>query len=84
MRDLCEIVETGPDQAKDGVVRCRRMDLVRVIGERFGVDCSEPVVSDYLAELGFSHISGRPKHPVQDGRVIEAFKKTSPSRLPPT
>ena len=84
MEELCEIVETGPDRAHDGVVRWRRIDLVRVIEERFGVECSERVVSDYLAELGFSHISGRPKHPGQDGRVIELFKKTSPPRLPPT
>ena len=84
MRELSEVVETGPDQAVDGVVRWRRIDLVRIIAERFGVDCSERVISDYLAELGFAHISGRPKHPGQDGRVIEAFKKTSPPRLLPT
>ena len=84
MRELSEIVETGPDQAVDGVVRWRRIDLVRVIAERFGVECSERVITDYLAELGFSHISGRPKHPGQESRVIEAFKKTSPSRLLPT
>ena len=84
MQELGEIVETGPDLSGDGVVRWRRIDLVQVIEERFGVECSERVVSDYLAELGFSHISGRPKHPKQDERVIEAFKKTSPSRLPPT
>ena len=78
MKELSEIVETGPDQAYDGVVRWRRIDLVRVIEQRFDVECSERVVSDYLAELGFSHISGRPKHPGQDGRVIEAFNKTSP------
>jgi len=84
MQELSEIVETGPDPSRGGVVRWRRIDLVRVIEERFGVVCSERVISDYLEELGFSHISGRPKHPGQDGRVIEAFKKTSPSRLPPT
>ena len=83
MVELSEIVETGPDPQSDGVVRWRRIDLVRVIAERFGVTCSTRVISDYLGELGFSHISGRPRHPGQDGRVIETFKKTSPSRLPP-
>ena len=78
MRELGEIVETGPDPARDDVVRWRRIDLVGVIEERFGIVCSERVISDYLEELGFSHISGRPKHPGQDGRVIKAFKKTSP------
>ena len=38
---FAEIVETGPDRAKDGVVRWRRVDLKRVIDERFGVDYHE-------------------------------------------
>ena len=84
MAELSQIVETGPDRALHGVVRWRRIDLVRVIEERFGVECSERVISKYLEELGFSHMSGRAKHPGQDGRVIAAFKKTSPSHLQPT
>ena len=80
MEELAQIVETGPDQETDGVVRWRRIDLVRIIDERFGVACSESVISDYLAELGFTHISGRPRHPAQEPQVIEAFKKTLPTR----
>ncbi len=34
---LAEIVETEPEWAKDGVVRWRRIDLKRVVEERFGV-----------------------------------------------
>jgi len=83
MLELSQIVETGPDLARDGVVRWRRIDLVRVIQERFGVVCSERVISDFLAELDFSHISSRPQHPKQDERVIEMFKKTSPTRSQP-
>ena len=79
-QELGKIVETGPDPARDGVVRWRRIDLVEVIKERFGVTCSERVISDFLAELGFSRISVRPQHPRQDERVIEAFKKTSAPR----
>ena len=41
MQELAQIVETGPDREIDGVVRWRRIDLVRVIDERFGVECSE-------------------------------------------
>jgi transposase len=82
MRQLAEIVETGPDPATDGVIRWRRIDLVRLVEERFGVECSARVMSNYLAELGFSHISGRPQHPGQDPGVIEAFKKTSPKPSP--
>ena len=81
MLALAQIVEAGPDPHIDGVVRWRCVDLVRVIAERFGVECSQRSMSDYLAELGFSNISGRPQHPKQDVRVIEAFKKTSPIRL---
>jgi transposase len=81
MQELAEIVETGPDPKIDGVVRWRRIDLKRVIEERFGVTYSERAISDLLARLAFSHISGRPQHPGQDERVLEAFKKTSPARL---
>ena len=84
MGELSVIVETGPDPAVDGVVRWRRIDLKRVIEERFGVTYSERGISELLAALSFSHISGRPQHPKQDQRVIEAFKKTSPARSRPT
>ena len=78
--ELEQIVEAGPDPAIHGVVCWRRIDLVEVIKERFGVACSERVISNFLAELGFSRMSVRPQHPKQDERVIEAFKKTSPGR----
>ena len=84
MGELSVIVETGPDPAIDGVVRWRRIDLKRVIEERFGVTYSERAISDLLAALCFSHISGRPQHPKQDQHVIGAFKKTSPARSRPT
>ncbi len=80
MSELSAIVEGGPDPEVDGVVRWRRIDLKRVIEERFGVTYSVRAISDLLAALSFSHISGRPQHPKQDQRVIEAFKKTSPTR----
>ena len=84
MGELSVIVETGPDPKIDGVVRWRRVDLKRVIEERFGVIYSERAISDLLVALSFSHISARPQHPKQDQRVIEAFKKTSPARSLPT
>jgi len=80
MKELSHIVEAGPDQQSDGVIRWRHVDLVRVIDERFSVTCSKSVVGNYLSELGFSHISGRPQHPAQDPQIIDAFKKTSPTR----
>ena len=75
--EIAELVETGPDRAVHGVVRWRRIDLQRVILERFGVAYHERTVGKLLNGLGFSHISARPRHPGQDGRTIEAFKKTS-------
>jgi len=81
MTELAEIVETGPDPATDGVVRWRRIDLKRVIEERFGVVYSERAISDLLARLAFSHISGRPQHPGQDERVIDGFKENIPGTL---
>ena len=38
LAQFAQIVEAGPDREKDGVVRWRRLDLKRVIAERFGVD----------------------------------------------
>jgi transposase len=81
--ELARIVETGPDPAVDGVVRWRRVDLQRVIEERFGVEYHERTIGKLLTALGFSHISARPRHPKQDGTVIQAFKKTSRARLAP-
>jgi transposase len=74
---LAEIAETGPDRAKDGVVRWRRVDLKRVIEERFGVVYHERTIGKLLKQLGFSHISARPRHPGQKAGIIKAFKKTS-------
>lgn len=78
--ELTEIVETGPNPAVDGVVRWRRIDLKNVIRQRFGVDYHERYVGTLLKELGFSHMSARPRHPAQDRETIAAFKKTFPLR----
>ena len=78
LAELATIVEAGPDREKDGVVRWRRIDLKRVIAERFGVDFHVRHVGKLLKKLGFSHMSARPRHPAQDARIVAAFKKTSP------
>ena len=75
--ELAGVVEMGPDPVVDGVVRWRRVDLQKLIKERFGVDYHERYVGTLLKELGFSHISARPRHPGQDGEIVEAYKKTS-------
>jgi transposase len=76
--ELAVIIDEGPDREAEGVVRWRRIDLQRVIKERFGVDYHERYVGTLLKKLGFSHVSARPRHPGQDREIIEAFKKTSP------
>jgi transposase len=78
--ELAQLVETGPDRATHGVVRWRRIDLQRVIAERFGVVYHERTVGKMLRQLGFAHISARPRHPAQDDKTIAAFKKTSQRR----
>ncbi len=74
---LAEFVEIGPDRAVHGVVRWRRIDLQKIVLERFGVDYHERTIGKVLKQIGFSHISARPHHPAQDERVIESFKQTS-------
>jgi transposase len=54
-----------------------------VIAERYGIDYHERTIGKLLKALGFSHISARPRHPKQDGQVIEAYKKTSRARSRP-
>ena len=78
--DLAKIVERGPDRKVDGVVRWRRIDLKRVIADRFGVEYHARYVGKLLKKLGFSHMSARPRHPAQDEQIVEAFKKTSRAR----
>ena len=82
--ELAELVETDPDPAVHGVVRWRRIDLKQAIRERFGVVYHERSVSRLLHEMGFSHMSARPRHPAQDGEALQTFKKTlrAPSPQP--
>ena len=78
--ELAALVEAGPDRARDGVVRWRRIDLKRRIETMFGVTMHERTVGKQLAALGFRRLSVRPQHPKSDVVAQEAFKKTSPTR----
>ena len=75
-QELKRIVETPPDPIKDGIVRWRCVDLRHIIKESFDVDLDEVSIGRVLKELGFAHVSARPRHPKQDPQVIEDFKKT--------
>jgi transposase len=81
MAALSEIVETGPDPAVDQVVRWRRVDLRRVIRERWDVEFHERTVGKLLHRLGFARLSVRPKHPRSDPAAqAEWGKKLQPAR----
>jgi putative transposase len=72
-------VENGPIPAVHGVVRWRACDLIMLLHQEFGISVSDDTVYRALKELGFSHVSARPKAHKQDAAVMDAFKKTLPS-----
>jgi transposase len=76
-REVAELVRQGPDLAQHGVVRWRRIDLSRVIEQRYGIKLAERSVGALLRRLGFRRISVRPRCPAQDTASQEAHKKTS-------
>jgi transposase len=75
---LARIVEEGPIPAVHGVVRWRACDLIMRLHEEFGISVSDDTIYRALKELGFSHVSARPKAYKQDPEAMEAFKKTFP------
>ena len=75
---LARLVEEGPIPAIHGGVRWRACDLIMRLHEEFGISVSDDTVYRALRELGFSHVSARPKAYKQDPEAMEAFKKTFP------
>src|SRR3977135_963027 len=75
---LARIVEDGPIPAIHGVVRWRACDLIMQLHEEFGLSVSDDTIYRALKDLGFSHVSARPKAYKQDTEAMDAFKKTSP------
>ena len=73
---LVRLVEEGPIPAVDGVVRWRACDLIMRLYEEFGISVSDDTVYRALKDLGFSHVSARPKAYKQNVEAMEAFKKT--------
>ena len=73
---LVRIVAEGPIPAIHGVVRWRACDLIMRLHEEFGISVSDDTVYRALKDLGFSHLSARPKAYKQDAEVMDAFKKT--------
>ena len=75
---LARIVEEGQIPAIHGVVRWRACDLIIRLHEEFGLSASDDTVYRALRDLGFSHVSTRPKAYKQDVDAVEAFKNTLP------
>jgi transposase len=75
---LARIVEEGPIPAVDGVVRWRACDLIMRLHEEFELSVSDDTIYRALKDLGFSHVSVRPKAYKQDPEAVAAFKKTLP------
>ena len=75
---LARIVEEGPIPAIHGVVRWRACDLIMRLHEEFGISVSDDTVYRALKDLGYSHVSARPRAYKQDAEAVEVFKKTLP------
>lgn len=77
-QELRQVVEDGPRKHVADLGRWRRADLAAVAKARFDVDCHATTIGRVLRELGFSHISPRPRHPGKNEQAAEEVKKTSP------
>lgn len=75
---LARIVEEGPIPAIHGVVRWRACELIMRLHEEFGLSVSDDTIYRTLKDLGFSHVSARPKAYKQDAETMDTFKKTLP------
>ena len=75
---LARIVKEGPIPAVHGVVRWRACDLIMRLYEEFALSVSDDTIYRALKDLGFSHVSARPKAYKQDADAMAAFKKTLP------
>jgi transposase len=75
---LARIVEEGPTPAVHGVVRWRACDLIMRLYDEFALSVSDDTVYRALKDLGYSHVSARPRAYKQDPEAIAAFKKTLP------
>jgi len=73
---LKQLVETGPTRRRMGSYAALRRPEACSRTAFSVVDLSEVSLGRALKKLGFSHISARPRHPVQDPETIAAFKKT--------
>ena len=72
---LTHLIDEGPIPEIHGVVRWRACDLIKQLHAQFGLSVSDATVYRALKELGFSHMSARPRAYKQDPEAMVAFKK---------
>jgi putative transposase len=77
---LARIVEEGPIPAVHGVVRWRGCDLIMRLHEEFGLSVSDDTIYRALKDLGFSHVSARPKAYKQEPKPWTRSKKLRRAR----
>src|SRR5437762_1424025 len=68
---LARIVKEGPMPAVHGVVRWRACDLIMRLYEEFALSVSDDTIYRALKDLGFSHVSARPKAYKQDAEAMQ-------------
>ena len=78
---LARLVEDGPIPAFDGVVRWRACDLIMRLHQEFGISVSDDTVYRSLKDLGFSHVSARPRAYKQNLMQWRSSKKAFPARV---
>ena len=78
---LARLVEEGPIPAVHGVVRWRACDLIMRLYEEFRLSVSDDTIYRVLKDLGFSHVSARPKAYKQDPDAMAAFKNVWPAPI---
>ena len=74
--ELREVVMSGPDLNKDGVVRWRFVDLVKQTSVRFSVREVHPsTMGKWLRRLRLTKMTARPFHPKKSEAAQEEFKE---------
>ena len=63
------------------MVRWRACDLIMRLHDEFGLSVSDDTIYRALKDLGFSHVSARPKAYKQDADAMAAFEKNFALRV---
>jgi transposase len=82
--ELADLIATGPDIERDGVVEYRVRHIRELALRHFGADYSRTGMQDRLYRMKLSFLTPRPIHPKTDATAQEAFKKTSPTASSPS